>query len=169
MASMGIYIFNTQLLIPILLADPRIPSPATILARTILPRIISKHAVFAYNFVDENAKDALYWRDVGTLDASTKRNMDLVSVSPVFNLYDTSWPLAPGSRYPPAKLCLRRSGAHGRRPPIPSSPGLRHLRWAAFKNPYRQQRSASTVTSESLGFHHLQSRECRPLLAHPPR
>src|SRR5207245_2489780 len=92
-ASMGIYIFNTQLLIPILLADSEDPKSNHDFGKDILPRIISKHRVFAYNFVDENAKDALYWRDVGTLDAYYEANMDLVSVSPVFNLYDDNWPL----------------------------------------------------------------------------
>src|SRR6266851_4460214 len=101
-ASMGIYIFNTQLLIPILLADSEDPKSHHDFGKDILPRIISKHRVFAYNFVDENAKDALYWRDVGTLDAYYEANMDLVSVSPVFNLYDTSWPLRTWQhQYPP--------------------------------------------------------------------
>ena len=84
-ASMGIYIFNTQLMIPILLADSEDPKSSHDFGKDILPRIISKHRVFAYNFVDENQKDALYWRDVGTLDAYYEANMDLVSVSPVFN------------------------------------------------------------------------------------
>src|ERR1700694_6199429 len=104
-ASMGVYIFNTQLLIPILLADSEDPKSTHDFGKDILPRIISKHRVFAYNFVDENAKDALYWRDVGTLDAYYEANMDLVSVSPVFNLYDTSWPLRTWQhQYPPAKF-----------------------------------------------------------------
>src|ERR1700694_1519006 len=104
-ASMGIYIFNTHLLIPILLADSEDPKSSHDFGKDILPRIISKHRVFAYNFVDENAKDALYWRDVGTLDAYYEANMDLVSVSPVFNLYDTSWPLRTWQhQYPPAKF-----------------------------------------------------------------
>jgi glucose-1-phosphate adenylyltransferase len=64
---MGIYIFNTQLMIPILLADSEDPKSAHDFGKDILPRIISKHRVFAFNFVDENRKDALYWRDVGTL------------------------------------------------------------------------------------------------------
>src|SRR5438132_1440132 len=92
-ASMGIYIFNTQLMIPILLADSEDPKSHHDFGKDILPRIISKHRVFAYNFVDENSKDALYWRDVGTIDAYYEANMDLVSVSPVFNLYDSAWPL----------------------------------------------------------------------------
>ena len=104
-ASMGIYIFNTQLLIPILLADSEDPKSSHDFGKDILPRIISKHRVFAYNFVDENAKDALYWRDVGTLDAYYEANMDLVSVSPVFNLYDSNWPLRTWQhQYPPAKF-----------------------------------------------------------------
>jgi glucose-1-phosphate adenylyltransferase len=104
-ASMGIYIFNTQLMIPILLADSEDPKSAHDFGKDILPRIISKHRVFAYNFVDENQKDALYWRDVGTLDAYYEANMDLVSVSPVFNLYDNNWPLRTWQhQYPPAKF-----------------------------------------------------------------
>ena len=104
-ASMGIYIFNTHLMIPILLADSEDPKSAHDFGKDILPRIISKHRVFAFNFIDENRKDALYWRDVGTLDAYYEANMDLVSVSPVFNLYDKDWPLRTWQhQYPPAKF-----------------------------------------------------------------
>ena len=104
-ASMGIYIFNTQLMIPILLADSEDPKSAHDFGKDILPRIITKHRVFAFNFIDENRKDALYWRDVGTLDAYYEANMDLVSVSPIFNLYDNDWPLRTWQQqYPPAKF-----------------------------------------------------------------
>jgi glucose-1-phosphate adenylyltransferase len=91
-ASMGIYIFNTHLMIPILLADSEDPKSQHDFGKDILPRIISKHRVFAFNFVDENRKDALYWRDVGTLDAYYEANMDLTSVSPIFNVHK-EWPL----------------------------------------------------------------------------
>jgi glucose-1-phosphate adenylyltransferase len=104
-ASMGIYIFNTQLMIPILLADSEDPKSAHDFGKDILPRIISKQRVFAFNFVDENRKDALYWRDVGTLDAYFEANMDLTSVSPIFNLYDKEWPVRGWQhQYPPAKF-----------------------------------------------------------------
>jgi glucose-1-phosphate adenylyltransferase len=104
-ASMGVYIFNTQLLIPILLADSEDPKSTHDFGKDILPRIISKHRVFAYNFVDENSKESLYWRDVGTIDAYYEANMDLVSVSPVFNLYDKIWPLRGWQQqYPPVKF-----------------------------------------------------------------
>jgi glucose-1-phosphate adenylyltransferase len=104
-ASMGVYIFNTQLLIPILISDAEDPDSTHDFGRDILPRILSKYRVFAYNFEDENRKEAVYWRDVGTIDAYYEANMDLVSVTPVFNLYDKSWPLRTWQQqYPPVKF-----------------------------------------------------------------
>jgi glucose-1-phosphate adenylyltransferase len=103
-ASMGVYIFNTQLLIPILIADAETVESSHDFGHDILPRILTKHRVFAYNFEDEN-RGPLYWRDVGTIDAYYEANMDLVSVSPVFNLYDNTWPLRTWQhQYPPAKF-----------------------------------------------------------------
>ncbi len=104
-ASMGVYIFNTQLLIPILIADAEDSQSTHDFGRDILPRIIAKYRVYAYNFVDENRTEAVYWRDVGTVDAYYEANMDLVAVTPVFNLYDKSWPLRTWQQqYPPAKF-----------------------------------------------------------------
>lgn len=104
-ASMGIYIFNTQLLIPILIADADDPGSTHDFGHDILPKIFSKYRCYAYNFIDENKKEALYWRDIGTLDAYYEANMDLVAVTPVFNLYDSSWPLRTWQQqYPPAKF-----------------------------------------------------------------
>jgi len=113
-ASMGVYLFNTQLLVPILIADAEDPVSTHDFGRDILPRIIERNRVFAFNFVDENRKEGSYWRDVGTIDAYHEANMDLVSVSPVFNLYDKSWPLRTWQQeYPPAKFVFadpERSG-----------------------------------------------------------
>jgi len=104
-ASMGVYIFNTQFLLPLLIADAEQPGSTHDFGKDILPRILSKYRVFAYNFEDENTPPANYWRDVGTLDAYYEANMDLVSVSPVFNLYDKNWPLRTWQQqYPPAKF-----------------------------------------------------------------
>ena len=103
-ASMGVYIFNTQLLVPILIEDAENPASAHDFGKDILPRIIHQHRVFAYNFQDENKKEMSYWRDVGTIDSYHEANMDLVAVSPIFNLYDESWPLHSWQRqYPPVK------------------------------------------------------------------
>ena len=104
-ASMGVYLFNTQLLVPILIDDAENPTSAHDFGKDILPRIIGKYRVFAYNFRDENKKETSYWRDVGTVDAYHEANMDLSAVSPVFNLYDKSWPLHTWQQqYPPAKF-----------------------------------------------------------------
>jgi glucose-1-phosphate adenylyltransferase len=104
-ASMGIYIFNTQLLVPILIEDAEDPKSSHDFGHDILPRILNKYRVYAYNFRDENKKESPYWRDVGTLEAYYDANMDLISVSPVFNLYDASWPLSTWQQqYPPAKF-----------------------------------------------------------------
>jgi glucose-1-phosphate adenylyltransferase len=113
-ASMGVYLFNTQLMIPILIADAEDPNSTRDFGRDILPRIIEKYRIFAYNFVDENRTEALYWRDVGTLDAYYEANMDLVSVSPIFNLYDKNWPLRTWQQqYPPAKFVFADPGRMG--------------------------------------------------------
>jgi len=104
-ASMGVYLFNTQLLVPILIDDAENTASSHDFGKDIIPRIISKYRVFAYNFRDENKKEVSYWRDVGTIDAYHEANMDLVSVSPIFNLYDESWPLHSWQQqYPPVKF-----------------------------------------------------------------
>jgi glucose-1-phosphate adenylyltransferase len=104
-ASMGVYIFNTQLLIPILIADAEDPNSSHDFGKDILPKILGKYRLYAYNFIDENRKEALYWRDVGTIDAYYEANMDLVAVNPEFNVYDSNWPLRTKvQQYPPAKF-----------------------------------------------------------------
>jgi glucose-1-phosphate adenylyltransferase len=114
-ASMGIYIFNTDVLIPVLLKDAEDPDSSHDFGKNILPKMLADYRVFAFNFVDENKKEALYWRDVGTLEAYYEANMDLVSVSPVFNLYDDQWPIRTYQRqYPPAKFVFAESGRMGR-------------------------------------------------------
>ena len=115
-ASMGIYIFNTDVLIPVLLKDAENPDSSHDFGKDILPAMLNDYSVFSFNFVDENKKEALYWRDVGTLEAYYEANMDLVSVSPVFNLYDDRWPIRTHQRqYPPAKFVFAEDGAHGAR------------------------------------------------------
>ena len=113
-ASMGIYIFNTDVLIPVLLKDAENPKSSHDFGKDILPGMLADYSVFSFNFVDENKKEALYWRDVGTLEAYYEANMDLVSVSPVFNLYDERWPIRTHQRqYPPAKFVFAETGRMG--------------------------------------------------------
>jgi glucose-1-phosphate adenylyltransferase len=112
--SMGIYIFNTDVLIPVLLKDAEDPQSSHDFGKDILPKMLDEYRVYAFNFVDENKKEALYWRDVGTLEAFYEANTDLVAVSPVFNLYDEEWPIRTHQRqYPPAKFVFAESGRKG--------------------------------------------------------
>src|SRR5919201_3799954 len=112
--SMGVYLFNTDVLIPVLLKDAEDPNSSHDFGHDILPRMVEEYHVYSFNFVDENKKEALYWRDVGTLETCYEANMDLVSVSPVFNLYDKAWPIRTHQRqYPPAKFVFGEPGRTG--------------------------------------------------------
>jgi glucose-1-phosphate adenylyltransferase len=113
-ASMGIYIFNTEVLLKALIADAEDPNSKHDFGHDILPNMLGKKKMMAYSFVDENKQQALYWRDVGTLDAYYDANMDLCAISPVFNLYDKSWPIRTRVRqYPPAKFVFGETGRTG--------------------------------------------------------
>ncbi len=113
-ASMGVYIFNTEILLKALIADAEDPNSKHDFGHNILPNLLGKRKMMAYSFVDENKQTALYWRDVGTLDSYYEANMDLCSVSPVFNLYDKSWPIRTRVRqYPPAKFVFGEPGRTG--------------------------------------------------------
>ena len=113
-ASMGVYLFNTDVLIPVLLKDAEDPDSQHDFGHNILPRMADDYRVYSFNFIDENRKEALYWRDVGTLEAYYEANMDVASVSPVFNLYDEHWPIRTHQRqYPPAKFVFAEPGRTG--------------------------------------------------------
>ena len=113
-ASMGIYIFNTEVLLKALIADAEDPNSKHDFGHNILPNLLGKKKMMAYSFVDENKQQALYWRDVGTLDAYYDANMDLCAVSPIFNLYDKNWPMRTRMRqYPPAKFVFDEPGRSG--------------------------------------------------------
>src|SRR5206468_681220 len=92
LASMGIYVFRTPVLIQSLLDDAGRDTSHDF-GRNIIPNLIGNTNVYAFNFKDMNQKDAKYWRDVGTLDAYFDTNMDLISIDPQFNLYDKEWPI----------------------------------------------------------------------------
>jgi len=113
-ASMGVYLLNTDVLIPVLLKDAEDPNSAHDFGHDILPKMVDEYKVYSFNFVDENKKEARYWRDVGTLEAYYEANMDVVSVSPVFNLYDNEWPIRTYQRqYPPAKFVFNEPDRTG--------------------------------------------------------
>jgi glucose-1-phosphate adenylyltransferase len=110
-ASMGIYIFKTQVLIEELRADAADPNSSHDFGKDVLPKCLARRRVIAWDFLDMNRKASLYWRDVGTLDAYYEANMDLVSVSPEFNLYDQRWPIRTRAfQAPPAKFVFAQEG-----------------------------------------------------------
>jgi glucose-1-phosphate adenylyltransferase len=102
---MGVYLFNTDVLLPVLLKDAEDPQSSHDFGKDILPKILNQYKIYSFSFIDENRKESLYWRDVGTLEAYYEANMDLVAVTPVFNLYDKAWPIRTHQhQYPPAKF-----------------------------------------------------------------
>ncbi len=112
LASMGIYVFNVDVLREMVTADADMASSSHDFGKDIIPRMVENDAsVYAYKFEDENKKEAKYWRDVGTLDTYWEANMDLVSVDPQFNLYDRSWPMRTNlPTLPPAKFVFAEVG-----------------------------------------------------------
>ena len=110
-ASMGVYLFSTEVLAEALRRDAEDPQSSHDFGHDILPRLVGEARVVAYDFMDENKKEVKYWRDVGTIDAYYETNMDLISVSPVFNLYDAAWPIRTlMEQYPPAKFVFADEG-----------------------------------------------------------
>src|SRR5688572_13540656 len=93
LASMGIYVFRPGVMSRILREDAEDPKSAHDFGKDIIPKLVSSGRVFAFSFIDENRKEAKYWRDVGTLDAYYEANLDLAGVTPLLNLYDHSWPI----------------------------------------------------------------------------
>ena len=113
LASMGIYIFNTEVLVRRLIEDARSESSHDF-GKDIIPMMIGKDQVFALDFRQGDCGGMGYWRDVGTIDAYYEANMDLISVTPQLNLYDLQWPILtyqPTS--PPAKTVWIEEGRVG--------------------------------------------------------
>ena len=110
-ASMGIYVFNRDVLVRLLREDAETAGSSHDFGKDVIPRSLRDYRVIAYDFVDINAKQARYWRDVGTLDAYYEANMDLVAVTPQLNLYDSLWPIRTRVlQQPPAKFVFAQEG-----------------------------------------------------------
>jgi glucose-1-phosphate adenylyltransferase len=110
LASMGIYIFKSDVLIRALEEDAGRQSNHDF-GKDIIPQLIQSAPVYSYRFYDENKKASKYWRDIGTLDAYFEASMDLCQVNPEFNLYDPEWPLRTYQpQAPPAKFVFAEEG-----------------------------------------------------------
>ncbi|RYZ25561.1 MAG: glucose-1-phosphate adenylyltransferase, partial [Propionibacteriaceae bacterium] len=112
-ASMGNYIFSTEALIDCLKADAEDAESRHDMGGDIVPSFVDKGDAQVYDFNGNNVpgstpREKAYWRDVGTIDAYHEAHMDLVSIDPVFNLYNADWPIwTYPVQQPAAKFTLR--------------------------------------------------------------
>ncbi len=108
--SMGNYVFSTDVLLEALREDAADPSSVHDMGGNIIPMLTEQGRAFVYDFSSNivpgaTARDSGYWRDVGSLDSYHDAHMDLVSVHPVFNLYNRRWPILSNiPPLPPAKF-----------------------------------------------------------------
>ncbi len=118
-ASMGNYLFSTKVLLDELRADGEKERSSHDFGRDILPGLIGRADMYAYDFQTNRIPGdppgaPVYWRDVGTLDAFYDANMDLRSVSPELNLYNRQWPLRTAGYFDaPAKFIFDSDGRRG--------------------------------------------------------
>ena len=133
LASMGIYLFRTEVLVDILQSNDKDD-----FGRDIIPTLLDRYRVYAYPYggfnriqdiisvtledgargerLELRTRDSSYWRDVGTLDAYWNANMDLTGVDPFFNLYGVKWPIHTYQILaPPAKFIFNNERSEGYR------------------------------------------------------
>lgn len=118
LASMGIYIFNAQFLFDHLQRDSDEPASEHDFGKNVIPSMIGRFKVVAHPFRDSCVMDGVakepYWRDVGTVDAYWEANIDLTTVTPDLNLYDTNWPIwTYQAQLPPAKFVFDSDNRRG--------------------------------------------------------
>ena len=114
LASMGIYVFDSAVMIKALEEDAAKPDSHHDFGKDIIPALIGQGRTYAYPFYDENKKSAKYWRDIGTIDAYYEAQMDLCQVNPEFNMYDPEWPLRTYMpQAPPAKFVFAEDWRRG--------------------------------------------------------
>jgi glucose-1-phosphate adenylyltransferase len=119
LASMGNYIFSTDVLLEAVKRDAHDEDSAHDMGGNVIPALVKAGVAQLYDFADNAVpgatdRDRGYWRDVGTLDAYHDAHMDLVSVHPVYNLYNRRWPiLTTPTLLPPAKFVHDEPGRTG--------------------------------------------------------
>ncbi|MBW3605339.1 MAG: glucose-1-phosphate adenylyltransferase [Actinobacteria bacterium] len=118
-ASMGNYIFSIDTLRRTITEDAKDDDSEHDLGGDIIPMLVDRDEAFVYDFANNDVpgsteRDRDYWRDVGTLDAYYEAHMDLISVDPMFNLYNREWPIYTWNEpLPPAKFVLDHEGRRG--------------------------------------------------------
>ncbi|MCO5972372.1 glucose-1-phosphate adenylyltransferase [Actinoallomurus soli] len=129
-ASMGNYVFDTKVLVDVVKEDAADLSSKHDVGGNIIPKLVKAGRAQVYDFADNQVpgstdRDRGYWRDVGTLDAFYEAHMDLISIHPVFNLYNQEWPIYTGhDPLPPAKFVFNEEGRRGYAVDSMVSPGV---------------------------------------------
>ncbi|MGE9807620.1 MULTISPECIES: glucose-1-phosphate adenylyltransferase [unclassified Janibacter] len=129
-ASMGNYVFDAEVLRDAVTRDQETEGSKHDMGGDIVPAFVADGSAWAYDFKDNlvpgrTERDAGYWRDVGTLDSYYDAHMDLISIVPVFNLYNYDWPiLTDYGPFPPAKFVHGSQGRFGEALNSAVSPGV---------------------------------------------
>ncbi|MBY0430427.1 MAG: glucose-1-phosphate adenylyltransferase [Rhodospirillales bacterium] len=117
LASMGIYLFNAHYLYDLLMRDADVNDSEHDFGKDIIPSQVGKARIYAHRFQDSCVMEGgvkPYWRDVGTLDAYWESNIDLTTVTPQLNMYDTDWPIwTYQAQLPPAKFVFDADNRRG--------------------------------------------------------
>ncbi len=120
LASMGNYIFTTEVLVEAVVADEKSHTSHHDMGGDVIPALVAEKQAHFYDFADNSVpgateRDRAYWRDVGSLDSYYEASMDLVSVHPVFNLYNHEWPIYTSLPFdlPPAKFVFEEPDRTG--------------------------------------------------------
>jgi glucose-1-phosphate adenylyltransferase len=118
LASMGIYVFATSFLFDQLRRDAADPHSSRDFGKDLIPYLVKHGNAVAHRFAQSCVRSGFeaeaYWRDVGTLDAYWKANIDLTDVVPALDLYDMDWPIwTYGEITPPAKFVHNQEGRRG--------------------------------------------------------
>jgi glucose-1-phosphate adenylyltransferase len=129
LASMGNYVFTTDVLLEAVKRDAYDEGSVHDMGGSVIPALVGRGRAQIYDFDDNDVpgatdRDRGYWRDVGTLDAYHDAHMDLTSTLPIFNLYNRQWPIL--THYPPlppAKFVHDEPGRTGRAADSLVSPG----------------------------------------------
>jgi glucose-1-phosphate adenylyltransferase len=118
-ASMGNYVFTAQALIDAVTTDAQDETSRHDIGGDLIPMLVERGEARVYDFATNEVpgateRDRGYWRDVGTLDAYYDAHMDLISVTPIFNLYNQEWPIHTfPDPLPPAKFVFDEDGRRG--------------------------------------------------------
>jgi glucose-1-phosphate adenylyltransferase len=105
LVSMGVYIFNAGVLVEEVIKDAKNKTSKHDFGCDIIPQMVGRKKVFAYNFQDPASGAPRYWRDIGLLDAYFKAHQDLLGATPTFELFDPEWPMRSRPQLlPPSKF-----------------------------------------------------------------